>query len=180
MNFIILMAVREIRASWRRLLFFFVCVAIGVGAIVMLRSIIQTVRGGLARESRAMLAADVAIGTNRPWTPDLLADLQKRLDEAPVRARQETIDVATMVRPAEGEGAAVARMVELRGVEPGFPPRASITPLPVILSLVIQIDPPAPPPQLLFGSPPFARIDPSTCSDFAITRSRPPPANPLQ
>ncbi len=121
MNFILLMAVREIRASWRRLLFFFVCVAIGVGAIVMLRSIIQTVRGSLARESRAMLAADVVIGTNRPWTPDLLADLEKRLEQAPVRARQETIDVATMVRPADGQGAAVARMVELRGVEPGFP-----------------------------------------------------------
>ena len=38
MTFVVLMALREIRASWRRLLFFFVCVAIGVGAIVMLRS----------------------------------------------------------------------------------------------------------------------------------------------
>ena len=35
---------RELRASWRRLLFFFICVAIGVGAIVALRSIIQSVR----------------------------------------------------------------------------------------------------------------------------------------
>ena len=35
--------------------------------------------------------------------------------------RHETIDVATMVRPAEGEGAAAARMVELRAVQPGFP-----------------------------------------------------------
>ena len=121
MSFVLLMALREIRASWRRLLFFFVCVAIGVGAIVLLRSIIQTVRGTLARESRALLAADVVIAANRPWTPDLLADLDKDLARAPVRARQETIDVATMVRPAEGKGAAVARMVELRGVESGFP-----------------------------------------------------------
>jgi len=37
MKFVVLMALREIRSSWRRLLFFFVCVAIGVGAIVMLR-----------------------------------------------------------------------------------------------------------------------------------------------
>ena len=53
MNFVLLMALREIRASWRRLLFFFVCVAIGVGAIVLLRSVIQTVRDTLTRESRA-------------------------------------------------------------------------------------------------------------------------------
>jgi putative ABC transport system permease protein len=121
MRFVLLMAAREVRASWRRLLFFFVCVAIGVGAIVMLRSIIQTVRGSLARESRALLGADVVVGTNRPWTRDVRADLEKRFAEAPVRARQETVDVATMVRPGEGKGAAVARMVELRGVEPAFP-----------------------------------------------------------
>ena len=54
--FVLLMAWREIRASWRRLLFFFVCVAIGVGAIVALRSMIQTVRNGLTRESRALIA----------------------------------------------------------------------------------------------------------------------------
>jgi putative ABC transport system permease protein len=121
MNFVLLMAVREIRASWRRLLFFFVCVAIGVGAIVMLRSVIQTVHSTLARESKALIGADVVVATNRPWTPELRADLDQRFAGAPVIARQETIEVATMVRPAEGKGAEVARMVELRGVQAGFP-----------------------------------------------------------
>jgi putative ABC transport system permease protein len=121
MRFVLLMALREIRASWRRLLFFFVCVAIGVGAIVALRSMIQTVRSGLMRESRALIAADVAIGTNRPWPADVRADLEKRLASTPVIARQETVEVATMVRPPDGQGAPVARMVELRGVEDGFP-----------------------------------------------------------
>ena len=121
MKFVLLMALREIRASWRRLLFFFVCVAIGVGAIVALRSMIQTVRNGLVRESRALIAADVAIGTNRAWPADVRADIEKRLATAPVIARQETVELATMVRPPDGKGAPVARMVELRGVESGFP-----------------------------------------------------------
>ena len=121
MMFVLLMALREIRASWRRLLFFFVSVAIGVGAIVALRSMIQTVRASLTRESRALIAGDVAIGTNRPWTPDLRADLEKRLSSAPIIARQDTIEAATMVRPPDGTGAPVARMVELRGVQDGFP-----------------------------------------------------------
>src|SRR5438445_360552 len=69
MTFVVLMALREVRASWRRLLFFFVCVAIVVRAIVMLRSIIQTVRSSLTRESRALTAAGRAIATNRPRTP---------------------------------------------------------------------------------------------------------------
>jgi len=121
MKFIVLMALREIRASWRRLLFFFVCVAVGVGAIVMLRSIIQTVRGTLTRESRSLIGADVAIATNRSWTPDLRAEIEKRIAQAPIVARQETIELATMVRPAEGQGAPLAKMVELQGVEPSYP-----------------------------------------------------------
>jgi putative ABC transport system permease protein len=120
-KFVALMALREIRASWRRLLFFFVCVAIGVGAIVMLRSLIQTVRGTLARESRAIVGADVVVGSNRAWTPELRTDLEKYFAAAPVIARQETIELATMVSPPEGTGAASAKMVELLGVQPNYP-----------------------------------------------------------
>jgi len=127
MNFVILMALREVRASWRRLLFFFVCVAIGVGAIVLLRSVIQTVRTTLMSEARARLGADVVVGTNRPWTPELRKLVDARLAQAPVRARMETIDVATLVRPASGTGAAAARMVELRGIEPSFPFYGAVT-----------------------------------------------------
>ena len=47
MAFVLRMTARELRASWRRLVFFFVCVAIGVAAIVSLRSMIQSMRAGL-------------------------------------------------------------------------------------------------------------------------------------
>ena len=119
MRFVLRMTVRELRASWRRLLFFFVCVAIGVGAIVALRSVIQNVRGNLVREARAMMAADVSIGTNRTWTPEVMAIIERDLAAAPVVARTEVIETATMVRPAAGN--AVARMVELRAVKAPFP-----------------------------------------------------------
>jgi putative ABC transport system permease protein len=113
------MAARELRASWRRLVFFFVCVAIGVASIVTLRSIIQSLRIGLVREARATIAADVLVQTNRAWTPEIRADLEQLIARAPVVARMESIETATMVRAEHG--AAIARMVELRGVEPAFP-----------------------------------------------------------
>jgi putative ABC transport system permease protein len=112
------MTLRELRASWRRLVFFFVCVAIGVGAIVALRSVIQNVRSELVRQARAMLAADVIVSTNRPWNPEVRRRIDGRIAEAPVSARTEAIETATMVRPAAGS---VARMVELRGVQKDFP-----------------------------------------------------------
>ncbi len=119
MKFTILMVGRELRASWRRLLFFFVCVAIGVAAIVTLRSIIQSLRTGLVREARATLAADVLVQSTRAWTPEVRAELEARFARERVEARTESIETATMVRPAGG--AALARMVELRGVEEGYP-----------------------------------------------------------
>lgn len=119
MTFVLRMTVRELRASWRRLLFFFVCVAIGVGAIVALRSVIQNVRTGMVREARAMMGADIRISTNRPWTPELLKTIADRLEGAPVLERTEAVETATMVRAGTDGG--VARMVELRGVQPAFP-----------------------------------------------------------
>ncbi len=72
MTFVLKMLARELRSSWRRLLFFFVCVAIGVGAIVAIRSVIQSVRTGLMSEARSIIASDVLISTNRPWTDEVL------------------------------------------------------------------------------------------------------------
>ena len=119
MIFVLRMMARELRSSWRRLLFFFVCVAVGVGAIVALRSVIQSVRAGLMREARSIIAADVLVSTNRAWTDELRQQLDARLSGSDVLGRMEAIETATMVRPEEG--AATARMVELRGVQRDFP-----------------------------------------------------------
>lgn len=120
MTFVLRMVGREARASWRRLLFFFLCVAVGVGAIVALRSVIQSVRGALVAEARTLTAADVVVSTNRPWDPQARARIDQRLREAGAVGVAETIETATMARPAD-ERKAVARTVELQGVEAGYP-----------------------------------------------------------
>src|SRR5438445_9886081 len=89
-SFIFRMAVRETRASWRRLLFFFVCIAVGVAAIVALRSVIQTVRGVIGREARSLIAADVLIATNRDWTPAARRAIDRRLADAGIAERTAT------------------------------------------------------------------------------------------
>lgn len=119
MTFVLNMAARELRASWKRLVFFFVCVAVGVGAIVALRSVIQSIRVGLTREARSLIAADVLVQTGRPWNVQVRERLDRQLAHDPVLARSESIETATMVRPESG--AAVARMVELRAVQKAFP-----------------------------------------------------------
>ena len=120
MMFVLRMAVRETRASWRRLLFFFVCIAVGVAAIVALRSVIQNVRTVFDSEARSLIAADLTLATTRDWTPEALRTIARRLEEAGATARTETIETPTMARPVD-ESKAVAKMVELRAVQAGFP-----------------------------------------------------------
>jgi putative ABC transport system permease protein len=120
MKFVFRMAVRETRASWQRLIFFFVCIAVGVAAIVALRSVIRSVRDVLGGEARSLIAADVLIATNRDWTPEARATIDRRLTAAGSTARTETIETPTMVRPGD-QTKAVARMVELKAIQAQFP-----------------------------------------------------------
>src|SRR5215813_1500443 len=98
MKFVLGMAVRETRASWQRLVFFFVCIAVGVAAIVALRSVIRSVRDVLGGEARSLIAADALIATNRDWTADGRKTIDRRMSEAGATARTETIETPTMVR----------------------------------------------------------------------------------
>lgn len=120
MSFIFNLALRELRVSWRRLLFFFLCIGIGVGSIVALRSMIQSLNRAVAGEARALMTADAQAETTREWTPEALAKIEKIARPPLVEARTETIEAPTMLRPAD-EGSGGALMVELKGVERGFP-----------------------------------------------------------
>ncbi len=120
MKFILRMARREIRSSWRRLLFFFLCIGIGVGAIVALRSTVQNVNRTVAGEARQLMTADVQLDSTRPWRPEALEIIERVAISPAVSARTETIEANTMARPADA-GNAAAMMVELKGIEPPFP-----------------------------------------------------------
>ena len=120
MRFILRMAYRELRSSWRRLAFFFVCVAIGVAAIVALRSLTQNVRVALATEARTLLAGDVSLRTDRPWPDTVWPALDRSLEESGPALRTETVDIVTMARLADTDSART-KVVELRGVQAGFP-----------------------------------------------------------
>jgi putative ABC transport system permease protein len=124
MTFIVRMALREIRASWKRLLFFFVCIAVGVASIVAIRSVIQSVRGALAREARSLLAADMLVRSNNPLTPKVRETLNREQRAGRITAQSEAIEIETMVRPAGKPG---LKMVELRAVQEQFPLHGTMT-----------------------------------------------------
>jgi putative ABC transport system permease protein len=124
MMFVVRMALREIRASWQRLLFFFVCIAVGVASIVAIRSVIQSVRQGLTQEARAMTGADVVVRSDRPLGEKIRAVVEHERATGRVAIVSEAVELATMVRPA---GVPTTRMVELRAVQAEFPLYGTLT-----------------------------------------------------
>jgi putative ABC transport system permease protein len=126
MTFVVRMALREIRSSWQRLLFFFICIAIGVAAIIALRSVIQSVRAGMSQEAQALVAADILLTSNSDFTPKVLDTLRTEQRAGHVTATSQAIELPTMVRPADASKL-VTRMVELRAVQQEFPFYGTLT-----------------------------------------------------
>jgi putative ABC transport system permease protein len=119
MKFIFQMAWREMRSSWRRLLFFFVSIGIGVAAIITVRSMIHNVDMGAAVEAKDFMGADIQISSDRAWTKEQLAAIDEVA--APlIKARIETVESLSMVRPTDIFHITVTP-VQLKGIEPGFP-----------------------------------------------------------
>jgi len=126
MKFIVATALRETRAAWRRLIFFFICIAVGVGAIVALRSAIQSVRRVLSGEAKSLIASDILISTDRPWPAGAEDEIIRAVAAVPGAESLEAVEMATMARPTD-ETSDRTKVVELRAVQAGFPYYGDLT-----------------------------------------------------
>jgi len=107
---------RESRGARGRLLYFVLCLALGVGAVTAVAALVSAVRGHMAAESRDLLAADVRLSSRAPL-PQLAAEL---LEE--VEGSCEVHELATMLAAPEADGApGPSRLVELKATGPGYP-----------------------------------------------------------
>ena len=120
MKFVLNMAWREMRASWYRLLLFFLCIAIGVGSIVALRSFTQVMKISVAREVRTVSGADVRVALNQPWKPETKAVLERYSTSPLVTGHTQLFDTQTMVRSASDSNARPV-LVQLMAVGEQFP-----------------------------------------------------------
>jgi putative ABC transport system permease protein len=126
MTFVLRMAMREIRSSWQRLLFFFVCIAVGVASIVAIRSVIQSVRGAMTGEARAMMGADILLTSNNPFSTKVRERIAREEQAGRIITAADAVEIATMVRPQD-QAQQTTRMVELRAVEAAFPIYGTLT-----------------------------------------------------
>lgn len=120
MPFALRMIVREFRAAWKRLAFFFLCIALGVTAIITLRSGSQNVRAAADQNIRLLMGADLRISTPRPLPPEARTAIGKLLEKVP-SGQKDTTDVVEIATMALTEDGARSLGVEIKAVQAKFP-----------------------------------------------------------
>ncbi len=121
MRFIFNLTRREIRSSWRRLLFFFLCIALGVGSVVALRSLIQNLTRAVGTDARALMTADLEVSSTADFSPSEISKIEDVIGKSGiVEARNEAITTSAMASAADPVNPNT-KLVELKGIEPPFP-----------------------------------------------------------
>ncbi len=115
------MAWRETRGGWRHFLYFFVCIAVGVGALVAVSLFAANVERAVTREARGLLGGDLEVRLSRLLTAkgqEVLSSLTTR--GITITHVSELIGMAARVDRI-GSGTSATQIVELKAVEPAYP-----------------------------------------------------------
>jgi putative ABC transport system permease protein len=110
---------RESRGARGRLAFFVACLSVGVSAVVAVAGLSSSLDEGIRTEARQLLAADMAIDSNRPLPPHL--DLAKvGLAGAERTEIRETVTVVA-APPKSPDHPGPSQLVELKVVKGEYP-----------------------------------------------------------
>jgi putative ABC transport system permease protein len=108
------MAWRDSRAQRGRLLLFLSSIFVGITAVVALQSFSSSVKEGVNQQSQALLGADLMLRSRRPLPPQLIEELQVNSAE---NCREWRFASMAVFPESDGQ----SRLVQVRGVESGFP-----------------------------------------------------------
>ncbi|HEX4967235.1 MAG TPA: FtsX-like permease family protein, partial [Nitrospiraceae bacterium] len=119
--FIFRMAWRETRGAWRHFLYFFACIAIGVGALVGISLFGTNMERAVTKEARGLLGGDLEIRLTRP----LSLEGQTVLDSLSTRKMvfthvSELVAMAARTTPGSSMTQST-QIIELKAVESAYP-----------------------------------------------------------
>ena len=107
------MAWRDSRSQRLRLAIFALSIVAGIAALVAIHSLKASVQAGIDTQAKALLGSDLQVSARRAFTDDEFA----RLSALAPRASRETSFSSMLFFP----GADAARLVQIRGIEGGYP-----------------------------------------------------------
>ena len=116
LGFVLRMAVREVRASPRRLLLLTTSVAVGVAALVAINSFTANLRESVRRQAQALLGADLSLESRQP----LPASAGRLIDTLVARGAEEArvTNFSAMAYVPRTDG---TRLVQVAAIQGGYP-----------------------------------------------------------
>lgn len=118
------MAWRETRGNWRQFVFFFGCLAIGVGAVVGIELFATNVERLILRDARSLLGGDVEIRLARPLSASgsmVVDSLHERHVDVTHVSELAAMAAASVAEVSEEPKTPSTQLVELKAVEANYP-----------------------------------------------------------
>lgn len=112
-------AIAESRGAAARLVFYVVCLGVGVGAVVAVAGLSAALDDGIRLQARTLLAADLAVSGRRPL-PEVLDGLLEGAGVLETTKVRELVTVSSRPAPQTGQPGP-SRLVELKSVEGTYP-----------------------------------------------------------
>ena len=109
------MAIREQRASWRRLAVLTAAVSIGVAALVAISAFTDNLRDSVQEQARGLLGADLSLESRQPFPAGAQAILDTLSNGAQVA---RVVEFSAMAYVPRTQG---TRLVQVSASEPGYP-----------------------------------------------------------
>lgn len=120
-RFIFRMAWRETKGAWRHFLYFFACIAIGVGALVGVSLFSTHVERAVTKEARGLLGGDLEIRLTHPLSLAGQAVLDSPDERGMVLTHVSEL-VAMAARSTHGSAVTQStQIIELKAVESAYP-----------------------------------------------------------
>lgn len=114
--FSLLLALREGRSGARRIGVYMGSITLGVAALVAIHSFRGDVERAVQSESRSILGADLRLGRSRPHSDSVRAVVDSAAAEG-----ARVSEVTTLVSMVLAESTQTTRLLQVQGVEEGFP-----------------------------------------------------------
>jgi putative ABC transport system permease protein len=112
-KWLLIMAWRDSRKNWSRLLLFISSIILGIAALVAINSFSYNLRNDIDAQAKTLLGADLVISDNRP----ISAEMQALLDSIPGKRSREN-SFASMVYFLKSDQ---TRLAQIRALEGDFP-----------------------------------------------------------
>lgn len=119
MTILVRLGLRELRNHWRFSVFFILNLASGLVGLVLISTLLQSVRSSMDSRSQSLLGADLSVSTRNPLSAD-----EERAFRASLPTGSQVsniVDFFSMLEASPGKDAEESRLVQVRAVDDLYP-----------------------------------------------------------